>query len=401
MATSYMNLSLPVPGSTAGPAYASMLVAALTTIDAHDHSPGKGVPVRTSGLYVDADLAFGTRNLTALRSARFTSQASPLALPTDLSCLYASGGELYYNDGDGNAVQLTSGGALNAASIGAIGGDYATSPGASLFYTSGSSLFSMESAAGVKAYAAHGPLYLYEPVASGKYARVKVPTGLAANYDLTLPAALPGGTKILTLDNVGQVAAVYDVDGTTLEVSSNALRVKDGGITAAKTNAVSAPTASRLVVRDASGRAQFADPNVDADAATKGWVEDTAVPTALDGSAITVADGSNWLVINDTLARKVGKSVTLNLHAYAIGAASFGSIATIPVGARPAAALAMVPCTFADASGITNEGRASVGADGVVALTHVYLGIDTGFAAPPMTPVSSDHFYMHVAFTTA
>jgi hypothetical protein len=234
MATPYMNLSLPVPGSTAGPAYASMLVAALTTIDAHDHSPGKGVPVRTSGLYVDADLAFGTKNLSALRSARFTSQDAALALPTDLNCLAVVGGELYYNDGVGNAIQLTSGGALNAASLGAIGGDYATSPGASLFYASGSALFSMESAAGVKAYAAHGPLYLYEPVAGGKYARVKVPTGLAANYDLTLPAALPAATKILTLDNTGAVAATYDVDGTSLEVASNTIGVKDLGITTAK-----------------------------------------------------------------------------------------------------------------------------------------------------------------------
>ena len=232
--TVYMNLALPVPGSTAGPTYASMLNAALTALDAHDHGPSKGVPVRASGLYVDSALGFGGFDATALRSTRFTSQAAPLSLPTDLSCLYASGGELYYNDGIGNQIQLTSGGALNAASIGGIGGDYATSPGASLFYTSASSLFSHESAAGVKANVAHGPIFLYEPVASGKYARLKVPTGLAANYDLTLPAALPASTKIVTLDNTGAVAAVYDVDGATLEVAANALRVKDGGIVTAK-----------------------------------------------------------------------------------------------------------------------------------------------------------------------
>lgn len=36
--------------------------------------------------------------------------------------------------------------------------------------------------------------------------------------------------------------------------------------------AVSAPTASKLVIRDAAGRAQFASPSADSDAATKGWV---------------------------------------------------------------------------------------------------------------------------------
>lgn len=44
-------------------------------------------------------------------------------------------------------------------------------------------------------------------------------------------------------------------------------------------NAVSAPTASRLVIRDASGRAQFADPAAGPDAATKSYV-DTKVNTA-------------------------------------------------------------------------------------------------------------------------
>ncbi|UGL61908.1 minor tail protein [Arthrobacter phage EastWest] len=38
-------------------------------------------------------------------------------------------------------------------------------------------------------------------------------------------------------------------------------------------NAVAAATASRLVIRDAAGRAQFADPSLAADAATKGYVD--------------------------------------------------------------------------------------------------------------------------------
>lgn len=44
--------------------------------------------------------------------------------------------------------------------------------------------------------------------------------------------------------------------------------------------AVSAATASKMVVRDASGRAAFADPSADQDAATKKYVADTSMPLA-------------------------------------------------------------------------------------------------------------------------
>jgi hypothetical protein len=43
-------------------------------------------------------------------------------------------------------------------------------------------------------------------------------------------------------------------------------------------SATSAATASRLVLRDAAGRAQFADPSADADAATKGFVAAQIAP---------------------------------------------------------------------------------------------------------------------------
>lgn len=44
-------------------------------------------------------------------------------------------------------------------------------------------------------------------------------------------------------------------------------------VSADVTDASSAATPSVMVLRDAAGRAKFADPSVDADAATKGWVE--------------------------------------------------------------------------------------------------------------------------------
>ena len=54
--------------------------------------------------------------------------------------------------------------------------------------------------------------------------------------------------------------------------------------------AVSAATASKLVIRDAAGRAQFADPSVAADVATKNYV-DTGLATKGTVTSITAGTG--------------------------------------------------------------------------------------------------------------
>lgn len=119
MATTNMALTLPTPTITAGPDWAEALNTALTTIDSHDHSTGKGAKVTPSGLNINADLSIGTtNNLTLVRSMRLVSQGSVLALPTDLGCISNIGGNLYWNNNSGTAVQLTSGGSPVAASDG-------------------------------------------------------------------------------------------------------------------------------------------------------------------------------------------------------------------------------------------------------------------------------------------
>lgn len=56
-----------------------------------------------------------------------------------------------------------------------------------------------------------------------------------------------------------------------------------------------APTASRLVLRDSNARAQFATPAAAADAATKGYVDDTQIPKAIVDAEgdIIVATGAD------------------------------------------------------------------------------------------------------------
>lgn len=227
--TPNMNLLLPDVGVTFGPLWATELNAALSLIDSHDHVVGQGVPVPTAGIALNADLPFNGFNATTLRSTRFNNQASPLALVTDLTCLYVSGNNLYYNNGAGQQVQITQGAGLNAASVGGFGGDYGTST-ASAFYTSATSTFSFWQAPNQSAIMDMGPMVLHNTDQITFGVTLQAPVGLSTSYQLTLPTGLPASRKIMTVDASGNVGDVLDADGTTIQVSGNSLIVAAGGI---------------------------------------------------------------------------------------------------------------------------------------------------------------------------
>lgn len=316
--TPYMSLLLPTVSSTLGPEWASELNNALGYVDAHNHSSGQGIQIPTAGLNINADLPFNGFNAFGLRSSRFADQPSALALAADLSCLYSSGGNLYWNSGSGVAVQITAGGALNAASIGAIGGDYATS-GASEFYTSASKLFSFTSAANTYANLATGKVTVYEPTLGvTKGVTLQSPAALASAYALTLPAALPGATSLVTMDAAGILATTTSPTLSALTLTGNlaltaaAIQsiVKTAGTLRIGTgdnndvvlyrNGVDAFVATATTL-DAKGRklAAVGPPTVGTDAATKDYVDSGQGATTFTGKPIapaTVAgDGATTL----------------------------------------------------------------------------------------------------------
>src|SRR6185312_16447390 len=104
-----MGIVLPVNGITTSPTWGATLQAALqSTVDAHDHSAGKGVKITPAGMNISSDLAFGSNNATLLRSARFAAQTSPLSgAGADIGAAYVAGVDLYYNDLSGNQIQIT------------------------------------------------------------------------------------------------------------------------------------------------------------------------------------------------------------------------------------------------------------------------------------------------------
>lgn len=195
--TTNMSLDLPVPGSTTGPLWATKLNTALTTVDAHDHTTGKGAKVPVAGLNINTDLPMGGFNVNSANSYRLISQSGALAGASDIRSLYSVSGDLYYNNASGTAVKLTSGSALNIASLGTIGGDYGGSNPASVFYTDSTKTYSFTQSAGKTAKVALGDLSIFENAVGAQGITIKSPTSLGSSYSLTLPTATPAANTVL------------------------------------------------------------------------------------------------------------------------------------------------------------------------------------------------------------
>lgn len=204
-----MNLIVPTVGQELGPTWAEDLNASLSLLDQHNHASGNGVQITPTGININADLPFSGNNAISLRSVRFSSQGSPLAAPADLGCLYESGVDLYYNDGNGVQIRLTSSGSP-AGTPGSIAN--LVSP-ASVTYVPSTPAFVFQSAANTPADLDGGSLVLRNITANSNGVSLHAPPALAANYDVTFPAALPAAQSFVTLDNSGNLAAPINVTG--------------------------------------------------------------------------------------------------------------------------------------------------------------------------------------------
>ncbi len=230
-----MNLPIPVVSNDPGPDWANNNNACLNAIDSHNHSTGQGVPIAPDGIDISSDLTFDSNNATDVRSVRFHAQASPLALSTDVGCVYESGVDLYYNDGAGNQVRITQGGSV-AGSSGTITG--LPSGTASASFSAGT--FTFQSATLTPATMAVGPLVIGRNAASSKTVTVTPHASQASNYGISLPAALPAATNYMTLDASGNLA--FNTGGST---GSGAVVL--GTSPTIATPAISSPTMSGTV----------------------------------------------------------------------------------------------------------------------------------------------------------
>ena len=122
--TNITALEKPEVGVDAGPAWATAVNNTIDAVDAHDHTTNKGSRINTAGILINADLEFNEYQATELKGVVLsTSNAS-----SNNSAIYQSGGNLYWRNATGTAVQVTAGSVVNAGA-GSITGMSGTDAG--------------------------------------------------------------------------------------------------------------------------------------------------------------------------------------------------------------------------------------------------------------------------------
>ena len=220
------NMSLPVPvvGNEIGPNYAFDINCALALVDSHDHSPGKGVQITPAGLNINSNLSFQSNYATNMGAIVF-SAISPI---TTLQALYVAPGvespadqDLWFNDGNGNAVQLTSNGAVNATIASIPGESYA----AGTFYWKQGALSTTPANFDI------GSITIRPTVSATAFGvTVSPPAGISSAYNVALPNLPVSATSLLTMDTGGNTYATTVPDGSTIAITGGVLKVPNGGI---------------------------------------------------------------------------------------------------------------------------------------------------------------------------
>lgn len=226
--TPNMNLPNPVPTVAPGPDWAEDVSACFDAVDSHNHGSGQGVPINPDGMNINTDLPMNDNNLNTARSVNFMVQASPIALATDIGCLYVSGKDLYYNDEDGNQVRITTGGNVNAGA-----GSITGLPSGTASASFSGSTFTWRSATNTPANMSVGPLIIGANSAGSKTVTLSPNVAQPANYSGNFPLALPASTSILNWDSAGQQGLVAP-DNSSFGISGGTYQVLDGGVTNTK-----------------------------------------------------------------------------------------------------------------------------------------------------------------------
>ena len=253
MPTTNMSLNEPSVGQTSGPDWATDTNANWETLDAHDHTSGKGVQLTPSALNINADVEFNQNSATELKNMIFDSSVTPA---TTSYSVYQSGGDLYWRNGSGTAVQITSGSNVRTTggSIdGMSGNDSEAAYGSGIFtwqFDSTKTPF-----AGAKMSHADINLYKYDGSSgSNAYVILKYTGSSAGSNNLTFPDETgtilstatsfagainidaTGGSGSITLDAATSVSIEADTTITldaegdiNLDSNSGVLTFKDNG----------------------------------------------------------------------------------------------------------------------------------------------------------------------------
>lgn len=310
-----MGLPVPVASVTDGPEWAQDIQSSLNIIDSHTHVPGSGVPITPDGLNINSDLTVNANDILDIYSLVLTTNIST---PSNLA-LYSDGTNLYYKDGGGTAIQITSAGSVNAGA-GSITG--LPSGTASATYTALTGTFTWQQATSTAANMDSATLIVRYPgsypTPSGNYIAIQAPTALATGYSLTLPTNVPAANGAFVTSDTSGVLSYTNVDNSTVEISSSTLRVKALGIGTSQLANLAVTTGK--IADSAVTTAKILDSNV-----TSGKIQtDVNLPgdaVRIGGlSALTMADNysSAFKLVRGAVTSggtlSVGEGFTVGIH---------------------------------------------------------------------------------------
>lgn len=217
-----MGLVVPGVGTTIGPDWANDLNASLGIIDAHDHTPGNGVQIPPGGIDINTSLPFNGNMATSLGAGVFTVQGSN---PACLDCVFSKGVDLYYIDGNGNAIQLTKSGGPNAGTGNISGLPSTPTGGAGVAWQNSQGTFQFTQDSGSAGGNADiGTLILRYagsyPTPSGNFIAIEAPTSLATGYSFTLPNNTPGANGSMLTSSTSGVISYTTPDGVGTAMTS-------------------------------------------------------------------------------------------------------------------------------------------------------------------------------------
>lgn len=213
MGTTNMNLTQSSVGVTTGPDWATNTEGNWTAIDTHDHSSGKGVQISPAGININADLEFNANDATELRTVAFDSSASATS-SADRRCFYEDGGDIYWRNASGTAVQITSGTAVGSG-VGSIDGMGGTQAQVQYNDTAGQKSFSF----------IHDKTASPKSVAKMAFSDTSLYNFSNSNYFVQLNYTGTGSSGILT---------VPDETGTLLSSASSVSDISVTSTTASK-----------------------------------------------------------------------------------------------------------------------------------------------------------------------
>lgn len=217
-------LDVTFPAVTArGPAFAQALVEAAQKIMRRVEAK-----VTEAGIYLDASLPFASHGAEDVKALQMKNQAAVLDPGIYSRALFFSGQEAYVNAGAAQ-VRVTKDGAIDFSSAGAITGSGYGKNGTEIKWA-GSSMYELWARTGVYADLECDDLRLAVGYSGGAVGPALLAAAMSADYEWSLPPALPGTTERygLYVDAVGVMqwsAAVKHSDMSLFIAPNQAYRL--------------------------------------------------------------------------------------------------------------------------------------------------------------------------------